>query len=150
MSDGLSIILLLLLVECSSCGGSEVVEEFDLVFELLAGACEPALGLSLIGGPFDFRHDQFLEAEVGHAFLEVDDLATGLNRMITTKLYMSSSSEHLLLPIPNFFQQSVSLLKYSAGMRGRCGTTFLTMDRMSFLWIRYGGGGPILISQIII
>ncbi len=67
-----------------------------------------------------------------------------------TKLYIISSSEHLLLPIPWRFQHSVSLEKYSLGIRGRWGTTFFTIDRISLRSTRYLGGGPIesLITKI--
>ncbi len=98
---------------------SLLVEELNRFLELLSVTSLAAVNLSMIDRPLDFRHNDFLETEVLHPFLETDDFSVGLNRIILTKLYIISSSAHLALPIPNFFQHSVSLVKYSVGMRGR-------------------------------
>lgn len=60
-----------------------------------------------------------------------------------TKSNLSYSSMHLLLPTPKVFQQFIRLVKYSGGISGLLGTTFLDMERMSLRSIRYLGGGPI-------
>lgn len=49
---------------------------------------------------------------------------------------------HLLLPTPKFFQQFSNPVKYSCGIKGLLGTTFFAIDRISFLYIKYLGGGP--------
>lgn len=59
-----------------------------------------------------------------------------------TKSYLSSSSTHLLLPIPWVFQQFIKPLVYYWGMRGVWGMTFLEMILISLRSIMYFGGAP--------
>ena len=90
----------------------ESVQYFNFLLKLPSIGIEPALYLFMIGWSLDFRHDHFLKTEVIHPLFETYHFSIGLYYGICTKLNISSSSEHLLLPIPKFFQQLVSALKY--------------------------------------
>lgn len=56
---------------------------------------------------------------------------------------------HLSLRRPKVFQQSTKPVKYSVGIKGFLGTTFLETERMSLRSMRYFGGGPIKYLIII-
>jgi hypothetical protein len=60
-----------------------------------------------------------------------------------TKSNLSYSSIHLLLPTPKVFQQFNNPVKYSCGINGFVGTTFLHIERINLRSIKYFGGGPI-------
>lgn len=66
-----------------------------------------------------------------------------------TKSNLSYSSIHLLLPTPKVFQQFNNPVKYSCGINGFVGTTFLHIERISLRSIKYFGGGPIFFIVIM-
>ena len=90
----------------------EVVHNVDFFFKPSAISVEPSFDLFMINGSFYFLHNHSLQSKLLHSLFESDDLCVCLHDDETTKLNMSSSSEHLLLPIPKFFQQLVRALKY--------------------------------------
>jgi len=98
---------------------SNGVHEMEEIFKFGSIAIKSALLFKVVGRSFHLGHNHFFQTQVFHPFLKANHFVVGLSHCIVTKLNIISSSVHLLLPVPWSFQQSVSLVKYSVGMRGR-------------------------------